>query len=87
MNSDSVALPDSASLTRAPAAAASFFRGPLLEALRAMRKGCLRMELPDGQSVQFGDGAGAPPGILPVRAPARPIANVAVIRVRDESFF
>ncbi len=85
MNSDSVALPDSASLTRAPAA--SFFRGPLLEALRAMRKGCLRMELPDGQSVQFGDGAGAPPGILPVRAPARPIANVAVIRVRDESFF
>jgi cyclopropane-fatty-acyl-phospholipid synthase len=86
MNPDSVALSSAPALTRT-SSPGSFFRGPLLEALRAMRKGCLRMELPDGQIAQFGEGAGSPPGFLPVRAPARPIANAAVIRVHDESFF
>ena len=50
-----------------------------------MRRGRLRIELPDGQAAQFGDAA-APAG-LAIAAPARPIAGSALIRVRDESFF
>jgi cyclopropane-fatty-acyl-phospholipid synthase len=93
MNSDSVLLPATAGLAAdgcaasPEAAAPSRFRGPLLEALSGMRRGRLRIELPDGQTAEFGDGAEQAPACLRVAAPARPIAGSAVIQVRHESFF
>ncbi len=97
MRSDSALLPRAAGLVAgeaAPAAPAipaapapSRFRAPLLRALSGMGRGRLRLELPDGQAVQCGDGAARPPAFLAVAAPALPIAGSAVIRVRDEGFF
>ena len=96
MSSDSVLLPRSVTLAGArrdaparPAAAAarSRFRAPLLRALAGMRRGRLQIELPDGESIQLGDAGGKPAALLPVPAPARPIAGSAVIQVRHEGFF
>jgi cyclopropane-fatty-acyl-phospholipid synthase len=70
-----------------PAVAPSFFRRPMLAALAGMRRGRLRIELPDGQTVQLGDGAEKQPAFLRIAAPALPIAGSAVIQVRRESFF
>jgi cyclopropane-fatty-acyl-phospholipid synthase len=92
MRSDSVVLPGSASLP-SPAGlgpadrAPSRFRAPLLQALSGMRRGRLRIELPDGRMAQFGDSAERQPSFLPIAAPALPIAGSALIQVRQESFF
>jgi cyclopropane-fatty-acyl-phospholipid synthase len=96
MNSDSILIPgaDAANpaLTREDSAAparrgVSFFRRVILQRLAAMRRGLLRMEFPDGQSVILGGAAEAAEGFLPVVPPAPPIARAAVIRVRREAFF
>jgi len=90
MSSDSaVVLSGSTGLAESgrQAAASSRFRGPMLKALAGMRRGRLRIELPDGQVALCGDGAGQPPAFLRIAAPALPIAGAAVIQVRQESFF
>ena len=94
MRSDTVVLSAPAGLatgetaSSAPAASApSRFRRPLLQALAGMRRGRLRIELPDGRTAQFGDDAEKRPAFLAIAAPALPIAGSALIQVRDESFF
>jgi cyclopropane-fatty-acyl-phospholipid synthase len=96
MSSDSVLLPGSVSLTEGRGAAAaqpaaapapSRFRAPLLKALAGMRRGRLRIELPDGQAAELGESGRKPAAFLRVPAPALPISGSAVIQVRRESFF
>jgi cyclopropane-fatty-acyl-phospholipid synthase len=97
MSSDSALLPRSAALGESrhaaavvpatPEQVASWFRSPLLQALSEMRRGRLRIELPDGRAVQLGDARERKAAFLPIAAPALPIADSAVIQVRQESFF
>ena len=62
--------------------AGSFYRRGLLRAFRDMQQGHLRLELPDGNAVEFGSHAQA----LATRLPCGLRAEVT-IRVRREAFF
>jgi cyclopropane-fatty-acyl-phospholipid synthase len=62
--------------------AGSLYRRLLLRALAPMRRGHLRLELPDGSATIFGAEPGLPTTPLPVD-----IASSATIRVRHEDFF
>ena len=56
----------------------SFFRGGVLDALAGMKRGRLRLDLPDGTSALFGAG----PEALPLG-----LAATARVTVRREAFF
>lgn len=72
--------------TLAPAAVrgskASALRAPVLEAFAAMKRGHLRLELPDGTAHDLGSAADAAARTLPLAIPA-----VAHLRVKREAFF
>lgn len=64
------------------AAAPSFYRRAVLGAFRDMRRGSLRIELPEGGQVDLGEGCHTRPAPLPLG-----LQDSASIRVRRESFF
>ncbi len=66
----------------APSGRTSFHRSALLNAFAGMRRGHLRMELPDGGVVDFGSHADAAGRTLALGLPAE-----AHLRVRREAFF
>ena len=66
----------------APAAEPSFHRRALFGAFREMRRGLLRLELPEGGHIDFGDPAQQTPPQLPLG-----LSSVATLRVRRDSFF
>jgi cyclopropane-fatty-acyl-phospholipid synthase len=63
-------------------ARSSFYRGALLNAFADMRRGHLRMEMPEGGAVDFGSHAEAAGQTLALGLPAE-----AHLRVRREAFF
>ena len=72
----------SAAFTTASTSKPSFYRGAVLRAFAGMKRGHLRMELPDGVVHEIGTHADALARTLPLGLPAE-----AHIRVRRESFF
>ncbi|HRE05979.1 MAG TPA: cyclopropane-fatty-acyl-phospholipid synthase family protein [Opitutaceae bacterium] len=71
-----------ASSVFAPATSPSFYRRAVIGAFRGMRSGRLRIELPDGGQVDFGEGSHGGAAALPLE-----LSSHATIRVRREAFF
>jgi len=63
----------------------SFFRRPLLRTFAGMKRGRLRLGLPDGSAQEYG--AGGSDAFLPLSHPAIRIPAAAAISVRREAFF